>query len=51
MKRALQRAKLPVGVSGAGQLDLEDLRVLSPQPPLLEQEAAEVAELKLPELA
>lgn len=51
LEGALQRPELPVGVGRAGQLGLENLRVLPPEPSLLEQKAAEIAELKLAKLA
>lgn len=44
-------AKLTIGVQRAGQLGLDDLRVLPPDAPLLEQKATQVAELELPEPA
>ena len=51
LKQARQPAELAVGLGRPGQLCLDDLRILPPEPDLLEQEAAEIAELELPQPA
>lgn len=50
-ERALQLTQLPINLDHRGQLGLNDRRVFPPPPCLLEQKAAEVPELELPQLA